>query len=328
MKQFLTLFMAILAIGCAYAQQTVVATLSKASTGEVTQYYGATGLIDAYADAETGDAIYLSPGTFHSVNLGKVITICGAGMTKVTGEESTSTGTTIVNDFTINFEADSLGNKFRMEGVTCSGIVTINGFHGGLFLRCTFANTIKDSKAKIISDCSIINCVLNDCQLSYASNGIVFQNSYLYQTQFNSGTHSFDYKNCVLEDENTRFQTVCSGSSFTNCIIKSNSTSSWPNSTFYNNIFVGGFSLASSSVGVDNSTISADDYDSLFQDGTFYKLTDTAAATYLGTDGEQVGLYGGFLPFETTPTNPQIVSLTVDSQSTSSGTLPVTIQVK
>lgn len=131
MKQFLTLFMAILAIGCAYAQQTTVATLSKASTGEVTQYYGATGLINAYADAETGDAIYLSPGTFQSVNLGKVITICGAGMTKVTGEESTSTGTTLVNNFTINFEADTVNNnKFRMEGLTCAGTVTINGFHG------------------------------------------------------------------------------------------------------------------------------------------------------------------------------------------------------
>ena len=44
-----------------------------------------------------------------------------------------------------------------------------------------------------------------------------------------------------------------------------------------------------------------------------YELTETAAATYLGEDGTQVGIYGGAHPFNLTPTIPRVTNFTVNS---------------
>lgn len=59
-----------------------------------------------------------------------------------------------------------------------------------------------------------------------------------------------------------------------------------------------------------------------------YELTDEAKAKYLGIDGTQVGIYGGNIPFDTTPSNPQIVKCNVASKSTADGKLSVDIEVK
>ena len=58
-----------------------------------------------------------------------------------------------------------------------------------------------------------------------------------------------------------------------------------------------------------------------------YELTETAAATYLGDDGTQVGIYGGTNPFNPTPTNPQVKKFTVNS-TTEGDQLKVKINVE
>ena len=58
-----------------------------------------------------------------------------------------------------------------------------------------------------------------------------------------------------------------------------------------------------------------------------FELTETAAATYLGDDGTQVGIYGGTNPFNPTPTNPQVKKFTVNS-TTDGDQLKVKINVE
>jgi len=58
-----------------------------------------------------------------------------------------------------------------------------------------------------------------------------------------------------------------------------------------------------------------------------FELTETAAATYLGDDGTQVGIYGGTTPFNPTPTNPQVKKFTVNS-TTEGDQLKVKINVE
>lgn len=58
------------------------------------------------------------------------------------------------------------------------------------------------------------------------------------------------------------------------------------------------------------------------------ELTDEAKTKYLGTDGTEVGIYGGSLPFVSRPSNPQITKLNVASKSTADGKLSVDIEVK
>ena len=46
-----------------------------------------------------------------------------------------------------------------------------------------------------------------------------------------------------------------------------------------------------------------------------------------GTDGTEVGIYGGSLPYDPTPTNPQITKFNVAAKSTADGKLSVDIEV-
>lgn len=58
------------------------------------------------------------------------------------------------------------------------------------------------------------------------------------------------------------------------------------------------------------------------------ELTDAAKTKYLGSDGTQIGIYGGSIPFDPRPSNPQITKLNVASKSTADGKLSVDIEVK
>ena len=65
---------------------------------------------------------------------------------------------------------------------------------------------------------------------------------------------------------------------------------------------------------IDNSTnVQVDSISNIFKTwrGTYsdqetFELTDEAKAKYLGNDGTQIGIYGGALPYDPTPSNPRI----------------------
>ena len=64
-----------------------------------------------------------------------------------------------------------------------------------------------------------------------------------------------------------------------------------------------------------------------YSDNQTFELTDAAKAKYLGTDGTEVGMHGGVLPYDTTPSYPQITKMNVASKTTADGKLSVEIEV-
>ncbi|MBQ8463977.1 MAG: hypothetical protein IJ544_07685 [Prevotella sp.] len=64
-----------------------------------------------------------------------------------------------------------------------------------------------------------------------------------------------------------------------------------------------------------------------YNDSETFELTDEASTTLLGIDGTQVGIYGGNMPFDSTPSNPQITKCNVAAKSTADGKLSVDITV-
>ena len=56
-------------------------------------------------------------------------------------------------------------------------------------------------------------------------------------------------------------------------------------------------------------------------------LTDKAKSQYPGTDGTEIGIWGGDYPYDTTITLPYVTNL-ITGKRTSGGQLPVTIEVK
>lgn len=64
-----------------------------------------------------------------------------------------------------------------------------------------------------------------------------------------------------------------------------------------------------------------------WNDSFNFELTDEAKTKYLGTDGTEVGIYGGEQPFNLTPSNPQITKFDMTS-SAENGKLTVKINVQ
>lgn len=60
---------------------------------------------------------------------------------------------------------------------------------------------------------------------------------------------------------------------------------------------------------------------------TRLELTDDAKSKYIGSDGTELGIYGGNLPFNATSTNPRIINCEVDGQTDADGKLNVKIEI-
>ena len=65
-----------------------------------------------------------------------------------------------------------------------------------------------------------------------------------------------------------------------------------------------------------------------YNDSKDYKLTDENRDVLKATDGGEIGIYGGTLPYSAIPTNPQITKFNVASKTTADGKLSVDIEVK
>ena len=60
---------------------------------------------------------------------------------------------------------------------------------------------------------------------------------------------------------------------------------------------------------------------------TTFELQDSIATNYLGTDGTQIGIYGGAHPFSPKVTSPVIKSINVAQRNNSQGKLEVNIEM-
>lgn len=329
--------MSLVALACAtvsFAQSSMLATLNH--QGSISTYYGATALGEAYKAAAHGDVITLSSGTFVATNISKAITVRGAGM----GIDTTQVvePTVISGDFTIDI-ADSVSNKLTLEGIYSNHTITYKNLRNASFLKSRLKKiTDYSSTTSILKDANIIHCRIAD-ELRLANNSSALCiNSVIEDPHSDSSTTSnFEFVNCVIVVD---YYNLCDvkSSSFKNCLLK----------TRLANGFVDGSCTAYNCVGVNSSSIfkyitnstnrCVSSYADVFKtyagstldklDNERFELTDVAKTTYLGMDGTQVGIYGGNLPFDATPSNPQITKCNVAAKSTADGKLSVDIQVK
>ena len=320
----------------ATAQSSMLATLNH--EGTVSTFYGATALREAHAAAAHGDIITLSSGTFVSVNITKAVTLRGAGM-----EVDTLSGTeptVISGNFNIQI-ADSVSQRLVIEGVynnhkiTCSG--TINN---AMFLKNRFYQFSYLDQG-ILKNASFIHSRITDFIALNTGASASFINCVIEDPESKSESNSnFEFMNCVIKFNNMDSYKVMS-SSYKNCLISgsnSSATTDYIHSScnVYNCI---GFNHSEIFKNMPNSTNAfITDIKTIFKtyagqslqklDSENFELTDAAKTKYLGTDGTQVGIHGGMLPFDSTPSNPQITKCNVASKSTADGKLSVDIEVK
>jgi len=342
MKNLFLSLVVLMVTTMSFAQNTLVATLSHGDN--VKMFYGSSALVNAVDAAESGDVITLSGGTFLSTKITKGITIRGNG--------ATGTKPTIIG---YNYNNTSIGipqedeKPFIMEGVKVnffSGAsyypLYISGRSSNLyFLKCIISVSNIEFSSGLAGEAKFVNCSLGSFTHTGAST-VKFTNCHVGgYTNGTTSSSKAEFFNCVLlGDPRATHQ-----SSFINSIISYNnpsgsiiipSTVSAMNSVFIN------CSLSNVVQRVDCTVLNLSDTQKIFetcnesknQYGNIwytptspYELTEEAKTTYLGTDGKEVGSYGGQYPYDLTPTYPRITTMNVAKQTTADNKLSVEIEV-
>lgn len=339
-KYFVTLFLSVFCfVVQVSAQSSVIATLFH--DGDIKTFYGTGALRSAHAAAVHGDVITLSSGSFTAADITKAVTLRGAGMEY--DSISVTEPTIISGDFSIQIVSDSTlqNNNLVMEGIyhNAAGVITVGAsLKNPQFVKCRLYE-IRNSSANYMYYANFINCVIANQVYFYSYGSATFVNCYVNDLyQFNSGS-SHEFQNCVVKDSNffNVYNTV-----FRNCFLYAASTTncnlptSSPayNCVGYTDSTTGGiFTNQSNTTNTKVSSLS-----DVFKTWTGsslanfkaerLELTDAAKTKYLGSDGTQIGIYGGSIPFDPRPSNPQITKLNVASKSTADGKLSVDIEVK
>lgn len=323
MKKFIVLFVAVMAMFAttAKAQSSLLATLNH--EGTISTFYGTNALQQAHAAAADGDVITLSSGTFQSVNITKAVTLRGAGM--VLDAATQTEPTVLANEFSINI-SDETTQRLTIEGIYTNQTVNINKLKNAMFLKDRFRYFSFPGSA-YGKDLTFIHCRITESYYgtNYSNNSAVFQNCIVR----NMNGKNYIFNNCLfLETMNNH----CSNSEYRNCIILG-STNTDLTSTYYNNLYCKYNATVKFNVTNNTNVEVAKDNEAIknlfgYSDDNEYKLTEAAKALIKGTDGTEVGIYGGSLPYDPTPTNPQISKFNVAAKTTADGKLSVDIEVK
>lgn len=322
-KTFILALLALVLCGArAVAQSSLMATLSH--DGQISTFYGASALQQAHEAADHGDVITLSSGSFAGVDITKAVTIRGAGMEVDTVHAIDPT--VITEDFNIDI-ADSVTNILTMEGVYHNQEIEIGNLKNAMFLKCRFYRFGKGTTAEqsSLKDLNFVNCRIASRYSDGSGGSASFINSIVYGIFGQYGNYSFI--NSILFGED-----YVNDSEFKNCIlveVGSNSSCSYYNNLFINNFTGGGISDIPNTTNVHLNMGDARIANLLgdYSDSNPYMLTEEAKNILKGTDGTEVGIYGGNIPYDATPTNPRITKFEVSPKTTAEGKLSVDIEV-
>lgn len=321
MKKFFISLVATMIATVSFAQNTLVATLTHGD--EISMFYGAYAFQNVMKAAVDGDIISLSGGGFQSTNITKAVTIRGTGI-------DDANPTYIINDFFIEIP-EGTSDRLTIEGVRISNKITTKGTLNNAYF-------VKDYIGGFTTIGTVNNAVFANCKVYgprvESSNKTTMQFINCYVESFNNRSHQTtseaSFINCVIQEPyGFHTEEICS-STLLNCIIFSGSSGSYnslPQTVSATNCVATGIGNPFTDV-VSGANNKYNVPISIFTDSNFLNdLTDEAKATYLGTDGTPVGMYGGTLPYNTTPSYPQITKMNVANKTTADGKLSVEIEV-
>jgi len=303
------------------------ALIARSSLGATTFY---TTLNSAYAACINGDTLYLPGGAFETPSqFIKELHIFGAG-----AQIDSSSATGITKLYTTGTEIKiNTGSAYStFEGIYFDDHVTIgstsaldNDLHNIVFKYCDFNF---DLKFGVVTPTPINLITLIDCELNNL-NGQDAENCAFYNCLLLGGESDFKnslFKNCVFMNHvwynaNTNFE---------NCVFGSgaySATGTFDTYCAYINCII-----TYCCTGVTNTFVENKYCFPLFQyevGGQGYGLILGCAGINGGTDGTDIGLYGGTFAWKNgmIPSNPHVESKIILDVSDPDGTLDININV-
>lgn len=329
--------------------QTQVATLQHGD--DISVFYGANAFVDAHTAAETGDIITLSSGSFMPTTITKAITLRGAGF--VTDTVLGTTPTVFSSAIVANV-ADT-ENYLTIEGIRFSSDFKYGILNNAHFYKCyfeSFYNYYSSPNSSQMADAQFVNCRMYSFYVShsgptsnvYATN-TSFINSVVWYLGSNNSNSSYviSGNSIVAMNSFIRLSRDASAMNAVNSIITYASTTSHGKLT--------GSSFATNCIGIRSGSGAINVLGSSYTDCWIYNslesvfesftgsvsgdswytepliLLEEITNTCLGTDGTQVGIHGGIMPYSNRPSYMVLKRCNVANKSTIDGKLSVEIEV-
>lgn len=288
-------------VSAAFAQQQF-AVLNHNDT--ISAFYGINALSQAHSAAVGGDIITLSSGVFNGIGITKPVTIRGAGMWSIDSLQIQNT--VILTDITLNIPFDST-YSLEMEGLFISGATYYTQAYNPVFKKCRFGWHFSRNSNGTMTNAQFINCVLS----WYNGDGLTgtqFINSVIFDglsapsqldhcvariyPSVNTLTSMVVYNSVVYENTSEQPDFNSSSSYYSIGI----------NPFVYNSYYYRYFDITNVT---GHHLWNKRAYNQVFKywngtysEGLSFELLDDVAASYLGDDSTQVGIYGGLYPFD------------------------------
>lgn len=283
-------------------------------------FYGQSAFAQAYTAATHGDIITLSDGIFTAPSyVQKGITVRGNGAVADTARKST--GTYFMESFDVRYLGDSL--QFSAEGIYFDDFYAQTSYDIKL-TRC-YMNYFRQSAGVQATNCIIkgsvggsssrnntyINCVIN-YNSGTIPNYAICNNCIIsgYESQNND---NYQYNNCIVIKKGASNDTILNGAVNYSVLI--------------------GFTGTDSPTSSGNVVMSLSDVfenwdgESLPTDLETYVLKSSVSDSIQSIDGTEVGIFGGFMPFDWRPSYSIIKRFNVANRTTADGKLSVDIEV-
>lgn len=349
MKKFLSIVAMCLASLSVMAQSSLVAILTH--EGATTEYYGITAFANAVAASADGDLITLSTGVFNGASINKSLNIRGTGTTPA--EQATSINTEVVIDKSA--DPDESKHWLNFEGINFDCQIAfvkpqnkddLYEIKDLQFKKCIIKNIgYKEYYNNgyyfaTLRNCRLINCLVKENFIVMNESEVSFINSvvsgYSVSNDWRGTNPKVNSLNSVLITNNApRALTYMSGR---NSIFVFNSTTTNDrNGSYYllpptismdNCIFTGNFTETATEM----ADLTAPQYvtncqykpmSEVFESATSYTTIEmnndyaltTGAQSILGSDGTQLGIYGGAAPYSATVTYPRFTTFTVGEKA-------------
>ncbi|MCL1933988.1 MAG: hypothetical protein FWF53_09295 [Candidatus Azobacteroides sp.] len=277
----------------------------------------------AVQQAASGDTIYLPGGLFQlqsELIINKKLAIFGTGWD--TGTMGGISITQIQND--IRFAEGSSGSL--LTGCNISGNINFeSNLQNITILRNRISGNINFTSGKqmvvsenwVASSIGIYGDTSDECQINnnYSRSIINFSNSRIYNNVTEFATNLYG---CTVENNFIMNESDADISSCSNCYFNNNAFEG--NITFPVGTNIGNNNLMDQSM--------ADTFNGTEQPKDL-EIQDSSPCKNAGTDGTDIGIYGGINPWkpDELPFNPHIIQVVIPTQADKDGNLKVNISV-
>jgi len=307
--------------------------------GSTVAFY--TSLDSAINNAQNGDTLYLSGGSFALVNhISKRVHIIGVGhhpdstaatnMTLITGEFFLLSGA----------DAGSMSGVYLQGGIIF-GNQSSNGHISNYTLNRCNINYLSSSSNAATNNLFYENVFRSQVNLANSQSNAFYNNILPAVSSF--GPNTF-FKNNIFLRLNNNLESYVNNSTFENNVFLGVSpvfNIIWnyyiENNIFNSNLFVENISFPyGANMGLDNivnqplSSIFVNQTGNEFNYTHDYHLQASSPGNNAGTDGTDIGIYGGVFPWKdgSLPNNPHIQFKNISGTTDQNGNLQINIKVK